>query len=268
LLTILALAAAVLQPTGKWVLNADAAECGLAHEYGPEAARVMFGLRRLTFEERPNPQLILVQPKRDGAAAAAGQAKLVLLPDGLEVDASVRSVDLPDGRELLQLVPSGGKAIDFGGTEQLRIASEGREPLTLMLQRPAAALKALEGCKAAAEKSVYDQAGMPVPVSVPKYDMTDWITFGDYPAEAIRRNEQGVTGVRWRVGTGGRVDECLVVQGSGSPTLDAKTCALIRGKHIGQARAADGKVTVFYAAARFSWALRWSALLETAGLRV
>ena len=49
----------------------------------------------------------------------------------------------------------------------------------------------------------------------------------DYPSSSIMKNEQGTAGVRYRIGVDGKVSDCRVVERSGSPTLDAQTCAII-----------------------------------------
>jgi periplasmic protein TonB len=52
------------------------------------------------------------------------------------------------------------------------------------------------------------------------------IGFEDYPAAAIRANEQGAVGFRYVVGPDGRVTSCEIVESSGSASLDATTCSL------------------------------------------
>lgn len=59
-------------------------------------------------------------------------------------------------------------------------------------------------------------------------DRASWITNADYPASAIRAEEQGRVGISVQVGSDGRVTGCSVTATSGSPTLDAATCRLYR----------------------------------------
>lgn len=53
-----------------------------------------------------------------------------------------------------------------------------------------------------------------------------WITTDDYPAAALRAEDEGTTGITVRVGADGRVLTCSVTATSGSGTLDAATCRL------------------------------------------
>ena len=52
-----------------------------------------------------------------------------------------------------------------------------------------------------------------------------WATSDDYPARALREERTGTTRFRVTVGTDGRVRNCEVLTSSGSPDLDAATCA-------------------------------------------
>jgi protein TonB len=52
-----------------------------------------------------------------------------------------------------------------------------------------------------------------------------WATSADYPARALREEREGTTRFRVIVGADGRVKGCEVTASSGSPDLDAATCA-------------------------------------------
>lgn len=68
------------------------------------------------------------------------------------------------------------------------------------------------------------KAAIATPTGNPGY----WITPEDYPAPDLRKEAEGVTGVRLDVNTDGIVSNCTVTQSSGSETLDAATCTLIQ----------------------------------------
>lgn len=61
-------------------------------------------------------------------------------------------------------------------------------------------------------------------------DLGSLIKDGDYPAEALRNNEQGTVGFRLQVGADGRVTNCAITASSGSASLDAATCRLLTGR--------------------------------------
>jgi protein TonB len=56
------------------------------------------------------------------------------------------------------------------------------------------------------------------------------VSDADYPAAALRGEEQGATRFRLTVGPDGRVKDCAVTGSSGSSSLDATTCRLMRSR--------------------------------------
>ena len=61
-----------------------------------------------------------------------------------------------------------------------------------------------------------------------KANLPSLFSTDDYPPSALRNEEQGTTAVRITVGTDGRVADCSVTSSSGSSTLDAATCSIIK----------------------------------------
>lgn len=69
---------------------------------------------------------------------------------------------------------------------------------------------------------------------------TAWFSTDDYPASAIRAEEEGTVGVRLGLGADGRVTSCEVTVSSGSSALDLVTCRLYQKR----ARFAPARDTV------------------------
>ena len=61
----------------------------------------------------------------------------------------------------------------------------------------------------------------------------DWITTDDYPASALRANEEGTSSITWTINTEGRVENCHVTHSSGHSDLDEAACRAItrRGRY-------------------------------------
>ena len=76
------------------------------------------------------------------------------------------------------------------------------------------------------------------------YNPASWVRNDDYPAEALRTNQQGTVGVEFTVTPAGRVSDCKVVQSSGSQVLDRTTCTLVtrRARYRAALDAAGGAV--------------------------
>jgi protein TonB len=61
-------------------------------------------------------------------------------------------------------------------------------------------------------------------------NLASYVSNDDYPASALRNEEQGTTGFRLTVGPDGRVSNCVVTSSSGSSALDAATCRIMRSR--------------------------------------
>lgn len=55
-----------------------------------------------------------------------------------------------------------------------------------------------------------------------------WVSYQDYPQEALRREEQGLVTTLLRIDSSGRVRDCAVTETSGSAALDAGSCELLK----------------------------------------
>ena len=83
-----------------------------------------------------------------------------------------------------------------------------------------------------------------------------WIMDDDYPESARRAREQGDTAIRVDVGANGRVTGCTITASSGSPILDATTCALLKRRaRFNPARNAAGEKVPGVWSKVFHWRL-------------
>jgi TonB family protein len=68
------------------------------------------------------------------------------------------------------------------------------------------------------------------------------ISDADYPAEALRKGEQGLVRVSYDIAADGMAESCRVIQSSGSASLDEATCEMVTHRaRYRPARDADGK---------------------------
>jgi protein TonB len=63
-----------------------------------------------------------------------------------------------------------------------------------------------------------------------KANLGSYVSDADYPDAAMRGEEQGTTRFRLTVGPDGRVQQCAVTGSSGSSSLDATTCRLMKSR--------------------------------------
>ena len=89
-----------------------------------------------------------------------------------------------------------------------------------------------------------EESGQPVGPTAThaKANLPALFSTDDYPAAAIRNEEQGTVAFRLSINRRGRVDRCDIVSSSGSKTLDRATCAILENRARYQpARDARGK---------------------------
>lgn len=85
---------------------------------------------------------------------------------------------------------------------------------------------------------------------------TAWVTPNDYPPVSIERGEAGTAKVELHVTAEGKVDGCNVQQSTGSPLLDATTCAVIRQRaRYEPATDRNGHVTASTDTRTINWAI-------------
>lgn len=89
---------------------------------------------------------------------------------------------------------------------------------------------------------------------VPRGNPASWVTNDDYPAAALRSEEQGRTRFSLTVAADGRPSACTVTSSSGSSTLDNAACRLLmrRAKFV-PGKDSDGNATGGVYTNSFNW---------------
>jgi periplasmic protein TonB len=77
----------------------------------------------------------------------------------------------------------------------------------------------------------------------------------DYPAAAMRADEEGVVVVAYIVGTDGRVTECAVRESSGSQALDAASCGIVQRRFQFEPATRGGRPVTESRVQRIVWML-------------
>ena len=89
-----------------------------------------------------------------------------------------------------------------------------------------------------------------------KANLASYISDSDYPAAALRGEEQGATRFRLTVGPDGRVRDCAVTGSSGSSSLDAATCRIMKSRaRFTPARDSGGNATGDTVSSTIRWVL-------------
>ena len=66
--------------------------------------------------------------------------------------------------------------------------------------------------------------------ALPRVSLDSLVTSQDYPGDARRAGQEGTTRFRLLIGPNGRASHCQVERSSGSNSLDAATCRIMRGR--------------------------------------
>jgi protein TonB len=87
-------------------------------------------------------------------------------------------------------------------------------------------------------------------------NLNSYFSADDYPAAALRGNDQGTTGFSLTIGPSGRVEACSVTASSGSAALDQATCRILRSRaRYTPARDSSGNPTSGRDSGRVTWRL-------------
>lgn len=88
----------------------------------------------------------------------------------------------------------------------------------------------------------------------PRGSPSSWVTNDDYPAAAIRANQEGTVEFTLSVDASGRSTACAVTKSSGWPLLDQTTCSLIqRRARFTPAMNKEGEAIPSEFSSRFTW---------------
>lgn len=95
-----------------------------------------------------------------------------------------------------------------------------------------------------------------VPPQRARANLNSYFSTDDYPAAALRGNDQGTTGFSLTIGANGRVEACSVTSSSGSAALDQATCRILRSRaRYTPARDQSGNPTSGRDSGRVTWRL-------------
>ena len=241
------------QPTGRWVVNYDDAQCVASRNYGTDDKPLFLALK-----PSPTASVMRVMLMRKGGSAEAEQRP-----------ASVR---LDDGRPLYT------NALVFGDREAKRLVASINLPnSTFAANRKAAMIEIKAG-------SIGERLKVPGLIGVmaafddclanlrnawnigdayskrvagparPLRPLGELFRSSTYPRQAIREGDTGRVGISLLIDETGKVRDCMVEETSGFATLDTMSCsALTAHAKFQPAIGAEGKPVKSASFNRISW---------------
>lgn len=196
---------------------------------------------------------------KSGPPPPGSQIEITLLPSGYSAKQPVFGVSVAGRRGVGASRLENDFVRTLASSEKVVITHKKKELASIPTPNAAKAVKSTRDCEAEVLRSWgFDPAVMqslrspPVPATSPG----SWLSDSDYPQLAIRTNASGPALVRMTVAADGKLESCSLLQSSGSPLLDNKSCqVMLRRARFTPAVAADGHPTRGIAALRIWWIL-------------
>ena len=244
---------APLQPTDKWVLNYEDAQCNAYRDYGTEQDPLY-----LAFKAPPVGSVIQLMVVQEGRRMNAEQYDVrvkigerpilktnMLVYRGNQGKFRTKLINLP--REEFDAFMD-AKTVEITGLGQdYSFALSGTGPL----------MKALDECLADLRTNYNvspPNAPNPRLTRGPMGNLMGLFSSKDYPWPAIMSRMEGTTGVELLIDDKGSVADCSVTETSGNATIDAQSCAIFKERaKFAPALDLQGKPTRSSYSQRISW---------------
>ncbi|RYY14971.1 MAG: energy transducer TonB [Alphaproteobacteria bacterium] len=250
-LSLLAAAAAMYTPAGKWTLDYQQDLCLLTRPFSAGGTKATLGFRQAPADSQTEVIVLFA----DDPDSRLRRGFVIMKVGGLPVSTLSGAVSerVPGGHQrLLRFIAARDQVAALATAPDVTIEVIGEQPLTFSLERGSAALGALQTCENDQVASWgIDLSAVAKPAKA--IDPAKWLRF---PLEAAANRRAGETTVRWTIDVTGRVSDCVVVRTSGTPILDKAACTQVLQHGLYEpAIGKDGKPTPWIETRRILWAL-------------
>ncbi len=239
-------------PAGAWILDYGLTSCTAQHHYGHDQPPLTLALR-----PSPNGSVVRLILARKGATGGAYHFDVTaeigggrIKTTGLHFSPRGSPVNLIwinlHRTELDALRPSETITLHGGPLND-----------TFPLPKLGALLDGLDTCNDDLRHYWHADAAGRASLSksaTPLKPLRDYFSGDDYPSQANREGDSGISGVVLMIDETGKPRDCLVEETSGIATLDAQTCAiLVERAKFAPALDGDGKPTRSIYTQRVKW---------------
>ena len=244
------------QPTARWVVNYDDAQCVASRNYGTEdkplflalkpsptgsVMRIMLMRHGISYDVEQRPASV----RFDGKGAIAAKALSFGDPKAKHI---VASINLPMGTFAANRLAS-SIAIKGGWFDE-RLAVPGLSGVMAAFDDCLANLRKVWNVGPAYSSAIKQPARSKRPLG-------DLFRSSSYPSQAIREGETGRVGIALLIDEAGKVRDCMIEETSGFATLDTMSCYTISTHaRFDPAIGADGKPAKSAVFQRINWRIR------------
>lgn len=246
-------AAEPLAPTGKWVVNFDAAQCVASRNYGT-AKNPLF----LVIKGPPVGTVVQLAVVQRGPRDPPEQLSATMVVDQRPpVPVSVMAYTPKSGGlrvHSINLSSAVFMPMRRAGTLQIQSKSL-NEDFALSQMEPL--LRTMDQCVADLRTvwNVNEATGISSKLKErARGNLASFFSNDDYPAAALDKRQSGVVGFALLIDERGKVADCTVIETSGAASLDSQSCAALRVRaKLTPAKGADGKAAKDALIGRIRW---------------
>lgn len=241
------------EPTGKWNVNFDDAQCVASRSYGSAEEPLHFVLKA-----PPVGEVMQIAVIKNGGHASATQVDATIaIDDQPPLKTNLLSYGTKDRKQRISTVnfPSAEFARIRRG-KSLAIRSSGLNE-TFSVSQIEPLLKVMDQCVADLRQVWNVSSGGTSTLAKPaKADLGRIVKNEDYPSIALDKGASGVVRFVILIDEAGKVADCTVVETSGVAVLDAQTCAIFRERGKFEPGAGhDGKPAKDVYVGNFRWVM-------------
>jgi TonB family protein len=249
-----AAAAAPREPTGKWKVDFDDAQCVASRNYGSTEEPL-----HLVLKAPPLGEVMQIAVMRNGGYAPPDQVNATIaIDDQAALKTNLLMFGPKDSKKRVYTLnlPSADFA-RIRGAKSLTIRSLGLNE-TFAVSQIEPLLKVMDQCVADLRRvwNLSSDGATSTLANRATGNPGDWVKSEDYPGVAIMKGASGVVRFVILIDEMGRAADCTVVETSGVAVLDAQSCAVLKQRaKFKPAIGPDGKPAKDAYTARFRWVM-------------
>jgi TonB family protein len=220
-----------LQPKKPWVVDYAETFCAAWREYGDSNAPL-----QLIFRPAPSGNLLQIIVIRKSSNATAEHVPVTVGFAGRTVKTTALVYSNPKSGMKIALTSLGPEtATDIAGAATITLRGPRGIDWTFAVPGMGKAMAALAPCNAdlRAHWHIDGKAAEAIATPAkPTASLASWVSWTDYPSQALREEDTGKARVVLLIDEQGKVSDCLLEETSGNASLDAMTCIALkeRGK--------------------------------------